>query len=80
MLPSSLWHFKIWDLRTYRCLHVHKLDKPATSVDISDRDLLAVGMGREVQIFQDAFTSAKCVTYLKHSIRAPSVALCSVSL
>lgn len=62
---------KIWDLRTYKCLHAYKTDKPAVSLDISDTGLVAMGVGREVQVLKDAFTrpSENC-TYMKHSLKA----------
>jgi U3 small nucleolar RNA-associated protein 7 len=66
---------KIWDLRTYKCFNSFKTDRPAVSLDISDTGLLAMGMGREVQIVKDAFvapssSSSSSSTYLKHSLTA----------
>lgn len=47
------------------------------SLDVSDRDLLAIGMGRSVQILRHAFTQPMDVTYLKHTLRTPDRALCA---
>ena len=47
------------------------------SVDISDRGLIGIGMGRNVQVLRNAFTQARDVTYLSHSIRTPNAALAS---
>jgi hypothetical protein len=68
---------QIWDLRTYTSLQSYKLDHPAVSVDISDRGLIGVGMGRTVQVLRNAFTQARDVTYLTHSVRTPNAALAS---
>ena len=65
---------KVWDLRTYKCLHSYRLDQAASSVDISDRLLVAVGVGRTVQVLKDAFTKPSDLTYLKHTIRATAAA------
>lgn len=40
---------KVWDVRTYRPLHAYFSHAPATSLDISQRGLLAVGYGRRIQ-------------------------------
>jgi U3 small nucleolar RNA-associated protein 7 len=68
---------QIWDLRKYTTLQSYKLDHPAVSVDISERGLIGVGMGRSVQVLRNAFTQARDVTYLTHSIRTPNAALAS---
>lgn len=62
---------KVWDLRKYTCLHSYQLDRPAVSLDISDRGLVAMGVGRTVQVLKDAFTQPSDLTYLKHTIRTP---------
>jgi U3 small nucleolar RNA-associated protein 7 len=59
---------QIWDLRNYRCLHSFKTDHPPTSIDISDRNLLAMSLGRQVQVLQDPFTRPVQSTYLTHNI------------
>jgi U3 small nucleolar RNA-associated protein 7 len=68
---------KIWDLRTYRNLHTYHLDAPATSLDISDSGLLGLSMGRNIQILRDPYRKPTDLTYLKHEIRTPNMALSS---
>lgn len=68
---------KVWDLRTYKCLHAFKVDHPAMSLDISDTGLLSMAIGRTAQVLKDAFTKPTEVTYLKHEIRTPNAALSS---
>ena len=70
---------KIWDLRMFKCLHSYKTDHPAMSLDISDRNLLAMAVGRSVHVLKDAFTKPNDLTYLKHTIRCPSASLSSGS-
>mmetsp|Transcript_32361 Transcript_32361/g.30866 ORF Transcript_32361/g.30866 Transcript_32361/m.30866 type:complete len:576 (+) Transcript_32361:83-1810(+) len=68
---------KIWDLRMFKCLHSYKTDHPAMSLDISDRNLIAMAVGRSVHVLQDAFTKPTDLTYLKHTIRTPNPSLSS---
>ena len=68
---------KIWDLRMFKCLHSYKTDHPAMSLDISDKNLLAMAVGRSVHVLKDAFTKPNDLTYLKHTIRCPSSSLSS---
>ena len=42
---------KVWDVRTYAPLHTYLADTAPTSVDISQRGLLAVAMGAKVQVW-----------------------------
>jgi U3 small nucleolar RNA-associated protein 7 len=62
-------YMKVWDLRTYRCLHAYKTKSPVLSLDISDRGLIAMGLGRRVEVLKDAFTQPRNVTYLTHEIK-----------
>lgn len=59
---------KVWDLRMFRCLHAYKTKHPVVSLDISDRGLIAMGFGRQVQILKDAFLQPMDVTYLQHEL------------
>eukprot|EP01032_Pedospumella_encystans_P012808 gene12808-14789_t len=70
-------YLKVWDLRKFTSLQSYKLDHPAVSLDISERGLIGIGMGRSVQVLRNAFTQARDVTYLTHSIRTPNAALSS---
>lgn len=41
---------KVWDIRMLKPLHEYFSYSPATTLDISQRGLLAVGYGRKVQV------------------------------
>ena len=41
---------KVWDMRMLRPLHSYLCRRPATTLDISQRGLLAVGFGRRIQV------------------------------
>lgn len=60
---------KIWDIRTYGCLNEYYTPRTATSLDISDTGLLSVGLNTTVQVWKDAFKTAKqqspYMTYLE---------------
>ena len=68
---------KIWDLRMFKVLHSYRTDHPAMSLDISDKNLLAMAVGRSVHVLKDAFLKPTDLTYLKHTIRCPSPSLSS---
>lgn len=57
---------KVWDVRTYQPMHSYFCRSPATSLDISQRGLLAVGQGRRVQVWKDALTTKQIRPYLSH--------------
>ena len=40
---------KVWDLRMLKPLHAYGCIRPAITLDISQRGMLAVGFGRRVQ-------------------------------
>lgn len=40
----------MWDVRTFKPLHAYFANAPATSLDVSQRGLLAVGQGRRLQV------------------------------
>mmetsp|Transcript_3957 Transcript_3957/g.6190 ORF Transcript_3957/g.6190 Transcript_3957/m.6190 type:complete len:556 (-) Transcript_3957:14-1681(-) len=62
-------YMKVWDLRKFSCLHAYKPRRPAVSLDISDTGLIAMAVGREIQILKDAFTRPVDVTYLQHEVK-----------
>ena len=62
---------KVWDLRKYKCIHAYKPRHPALSLDISDKGLVAMAVGREVQVLKDAFTRPVDITYLQHEVKPP---------
>ena len=57
---------EVWDMRTYQPLHTYKMPRPAVSMDISGRGLLAVGRGRQVSIWRDAISQKQLSPYLTH--------------
>lgn len=69
------FNFQIWDLRKLTHVHCYKLEKPASSLDISERGLVGIGMGRNIQVLRHAFINPMDVTYLNHEIRTPNAAL-----
>jgi hypothetical protein len=48
---------KVWDVRTFKPLHAYFANSPATSLDISQRGLLAVGQGRRLQVGANPWSS-----------------------
>ncbi len=41
---------KVWDIRALKPMHAYFTRTPATTLDISQRGLLAIGCGRKVQV------------------------------
>jgi len=56
----------IWDIRTYKKLHSYHSPRPPMSLDLSQRGLLAVSSGYQVQIWKDALTSKQTSPYMRH--------------
>jgi U3 small nucleolar RNA-associated protein 7 len=52
-------------------VHAYKPRHPAMSLDISDKGLVAMAVGREVQVLKDAFTRPVDITYLQHEVKPP---------
>jgi U3 small nucleolar RNA-associated protein 7 len=46
----------VWDVRMFKPVNEYFLRRPGASVDISDRNLTAVGWGTQTTIWQDLFT------------------------
>lgn len=63
---------KVWDIRKFGEIFAFKPPRPATSLDISDTGLLAMGFGRGVQILKDAYTKPRESLYLTHQVRTPN--------
>jgi U3 small nucleolar RNA-associated protein 7 len=59
---------KVWDIRTFKPLHAYFANSPATSLDISQRGLLAVGQGRRLQLWRDCLSSKAASPYLTHML------------
>eukprot|EP00981_Chlorochromonas_danica_P006463 scaffold1401_cov180-Ochromonas_danica.AAC.13 len=63
---------KVWDLRMLSPLHTYNLKAPAQCLDISETGLLALSMGRKVEVLQHAFTKFhENVTYMAHELSPP---------
>ena len=51
MATSALdTQLKIWDIRTYKQLQAYRMIRPASTLAISQRGLLAAGCGPHVQV------------------------------
>jgi U3 small nucleolar RNA-associated protein 7 len=55
---------QVWDLRTYKELHDYSTLQPASSLDISQRGLLAVGHGPHVTVWRDALSHKQTSPYM----------------
>ena len=56
----------IWDVRTFKPLHSYIMHRPCTTLDVSQRGLLACGFGSHVEIWKDALSSKQKEPYLSH--------------
>ena len=59
---------KVWDVRTFKPVHSYYTPRPAAGVAVSQRGLLALGAGREVQVWQDALRVKQRAPYLQHRL------------
>ncbi|KAJ3320094.1 Small subunit (SSU) processome component [Blyttiomyces sp. JEL0837] len=67
MVSSGLdGQMKVWDIRTYKCLHEYYTPTPASHLSISQLGLLAVGYGPHVTIWKDAFLQKAKSPYMSH--------------
>ncbi|KAI8916747.1 NUC141 domain-containing protein [Powellomyces hirtus] len=57
---------KLWDLRTYKCLHAYYTKTPASTLAISHQGLLGVGYGPNISIWKDAFREKQKEPYMSH--------------
>ncbi|KAF8818753.1 BING4CT (NUC141) domain-containing protein [Cardiosporidium cionae] len=52
--------WKVWDMRTYKCLHTFNyFGAPPSSIDVSQTGLIGIGFGPHVQIWKDVFSIDK---------------------
>ncbi|KAJ2519414.1 putative U3 small nucleolar RNA-associated protein 7 [Coemansia sp. RSA 2049] len=63
---------KIWDIRTFKSLHEYATTRPAQSVDISHRGLLAAAHGPHVTVWKDALASPVHQPYMRHLVPSSS--------
>ena len=59
---------KIWDIRTYKEIHSYFTVRPASTIDVSDQGLLALGFGPHVQVWKDAFRTKQNAPYMVKQI------------
>ena len=64
---------RVFDLRMYRKMHSYFTPLPASAVDISQRGMLAVGFGGNVQIWKDALDTKATSPYLRHLVTGSAV-------
>ncbi|EXJ81772.1 hypothetical protein A1O1_07837 [Capronia coronata CBS 617.96] len=56
---------KLWDIRALKEVQSYRTHQPASSIDISDRGLAAVGSGTGVTIWKDLFTTSTSADPMK---------------
>ncbi|KAI8929949.1 WD40-repeat-containing domain protein [Entophlyctis helioformis] len=57
---------KVWDVRTYKELQSYFTPKPASTLTISQKGLLAVGYGQHLSVWKDAFRTKQKEPYMTH--------------
>ena len=63
----------VWDVRTYKQLYSYRTSRPASSIDISQSGLIAMGFGSHVQTWKDMFTTEQELPYVVHELSGPVV-------
>ena len=58
--------FKIWDIRTYKQLEAYYINRPAATLAISQRGLLATGCGPHVQVCKTVFFSTVSASFVAY--------------
>ena len=59
---------KIWDLRTYNCLHSYKLGAGAAHLQFSQKGLLGVAFGNRVEVYKNPTVESLHHPYMKHQV------------
>ncbi|EIE26391.1 WD40 repeat-like protein [Coccomyxa subellipsoidea C-169] len=59
---------KVWDVRKLQPMHSYFSRAPADTLDISQRGMLAVGFGRNVQVWKDALAQKQESPYMRHTL------------
>lgn len=59
-------HLRVWDLRTWKKLHEYNTPTPSSSLDISQRGVLAAAHGSHVSLWKDCLQSKARVPYMHH--------------
>ena len=63
----------VWDVRTFRRLHSYHTPRPPTTLDISQRGVLAVGCGYQTQLWKDALSTKAQEPYMTHPMPGRTV-------
>ncbi|KAJ2759247.1 putative U3 small nucleolar RNA-associated protein 7, partial [Coemansia nantahalensis] len=64
---------KVWDVRALKELHEYVTARPAQSLDISQRGLLAAGCGPHVVVWKDALATQAASPYMRRMLPSTSV-------
>ena len=59
---------KVWDVRNFKMLHSYFTRRPAVSLDISQRGLVGMGKGREVEVWKGALVEKQRAPYMTHRV------------
>ncbi|KAJ9640726.1 uncharacterized protein PV06_07026 [Exophiala oligosperma] len=62
---------KLWDLRALKEVHSYTTRQPATTIDISDRGLAAIGSGTGVTVWKDLFTASSTTPDQPSKVQSP---------
>jgi len=60
--------FKVWDIRKYQPVFEYNAPYPATSLSISQKGLLSVGFGPNVEIWKHWYSVKQDAPYMTHLI------------
>ncbi|ODV83110.1 hypothetical protein CANARDRAFT_30333 [[Candida] arabinofermentans NRRL YB-2248] len=64
---------KIWDIRNFKELDTYYTPTQANSVDISDTDLISVGWGPHITIWNNCFKKKQNSPYMNHMIPSSQI-------
>ena len=59
---------KIWDLRTYNCLHSYKVGAGAAHLQFSQKGLLGMAFGNKVEVYKNPTVEPLKHPYMKHQV------------
>lgn len=64
---------KVWDIRTYKEVHSYFTVRPASTLDLSDMGMLALGYGSHVTVWKDALRTKQKSPYLREEFPGKTV-------
>ncbi len=70
---------KVWDIRTYKALHGHRLHRAAHALSISQKGQLAVGFGPNVYVRLFMYLNIRSLQFFALSLRSTSLILTHVN-